>query len=259
MTPGDMNAGDMTPSGMTPSGMTPGRRDNGHRATVQSLINRQPVHLDSLRRICHAAVEALSASGSGINVMTADGTRGVCAASDPVSERIEELQFVLGEGPCIDAFTARRPVLAADLSEAAAHRWPVYAPAAADDGVCAVFAFPLQIGAARLGVLDIFRDRVGPLTPAELRMAFGIAEVTVETLLELQAKTPAHDGDGATLDVGHRAELFQAQGMVMVQLGVSIGEALVRMRAYAYAENRRLEDVARDIVNRRLRLDGNKE
>lgn len=237
--------------------MMPAGGEGERRALVRRLIDRQPGDLDTLRRICLAAVEALSASGSGISVMTADGTLGACATSDPVSERVEELQFTLGEGPCIDAFAARRPVLAADLSDLGPYRWPVYAPAARDDGVRAVFAFPLQVGAARLGVMDIFRDRVGPLTGTELRTAFTLVELTVETLLDMQESGVARGGDDTgVLDVGHRAQLFQAQGMVMMQLGVSIGEALVRMRAYAFAENRRLEDVARDIVERRLRWDG---
>jgi hypothetical protein len=228
-----------------------------HRALVRGLIEQQPNHLDLLQRVCRAAAAPLSACGAGISVMTADGTRGVAAASDPASERIEELQFTLGEGPCVDAFADRRPVLAANLSEAATYRWPVYAPAAQDGGVRAVFAFPLQIGAVRLGVMDIFRNRVGSLTDTELRTAFTFAEVTIETLLDMQENRQSRDGDA--VDVGRRAELFQAQGMVMIQLGVSIGEALVRLRAYAYAENRRLEDVARDVVNRRLRLDSDKE
>jgi hypothetical protein len=227
---------------------------------VRHLIGRQPPGLELLQRICLAVVEGLPAFGSGISVMTADGTRGVCAASDPASEGIEELQFVLGEGPCIDAFAERRPVLTADLSETANHRWPVYAAAAQKAGIRAVFAFPLQVGAARLGVMDIFRERTGALTTDQLRTALTFAAVTVEALLDMQQDGLTHDDSGTpALDVGRRAELFQAQGMVMMQLGVSISEALVRMRAHAYAENRRLDDVARDIVNRRLRLDENNE
>jgi len=212
-----------------------------------------------LHHVCRTAAQALSASGVGISVMTDDGTRGVCAASDPLSERIEELQFVVGEGPCIDAFTTRRPVLVADLGGSAMHRrWPGYAPAAVQDGVRAVFAFPLQVGASRLGILDVFRQQTGPLTATEFPLALTFADVTVEALLDRQRDaetddTTARAGQGA--DVGHRAELFQAQGMVMVQLGVSLAEALSRMRAHAYAQNRRLDDVARDIVARRLHLD----
>ncbi|GGN73262.1 GAF domain-containing protein [Actinoplanes lobatus] len=239
--------------------MTPSQDEDDGRALVRRFIDRQPADLDLLRRICRAVVEALPASGSGISVMTADGTLGVCAASDPASERVEELQFVLGEGPCVDAFGARRPVLMADLSDVPARRWPLYVPAVRDEGVRAVFAFPLQVGAARLGVLDVYRDRVGPLSGTELQMSFTFAAVVVEALLNVQQDGVLRDDGGAGLEVGHRAELFQAQGMVMMQLGVSIGEALVRMRAYAYAENRRLEDVARDVVERRLRWDEDKQ
>jgi AmiR/NasT family two-component response regulator len=52
----------------------------------------------------------------------------------------------------------------------------------------------------------------------------------------------------------HRAEVDQATGMLTVQLGVPAGEAFARLRAYAYSQDRRLADVAGDIVARRLRL-----
>lgn len=206
-----------------------------------------------LRRVCGAAVQTLSASGAGVAMMAGHGVRGVCAASDPSAERLGELQFTLGEGPCLDAYASRRPVLVPELTDSAMTRWPIYAPTAHDTGVRAVFAFPLQAGAARLGVLDVFRDHSGELKPEELRQALLLAEITVGALLDQHEqnddRVSAVDLDEA---IGGHAELFQAQGMVMVQLGVSIEEAIARMRAYAYVENRRLSEVARDIVARRL-------
>ncbi len=209
-----------------------------------------------LKRVCVTAARTLAASGAGISVISETGARGVYAASDPLTERIEELQFVLGEGPCWDAFATRRPVLIPDLDGESAARWPVYAPAAHNRGVRAVFSFPLQVGAVRLGVLDVFRDRVGLLDDDELVDAFTFADVTMTALLD-EHEDPATTklGDGLTEAVEHRAELFQAQGMVMVQLGVPIAEALVRMRAYAYVHGRRLDEVARDVLDRRLRFD----
>jgi hypothetical protein len=225
-------------------------------------VPRQPVAgtpdgvVGALRKLCGAAVGVLAASGAGVSVMAADGARGVAAASDPASARIEELQFVLGEGPCIDAFASRRPVLVPDLTDGAANRWPAYTPAAHDVGVRAVFAFPLQVGAARLGVLDVFRARAGPLTGNQLRQAFAFTDLAVRTLLDGQDHAnPGAAADGFDEAIEHSAELFQAQGMVMVQLGVSLAEALVRIRAHTYAENRRLNDVAHDIVARRLHFD----
>jgi hypothetical protein len=121
-------------------------------------------------------------------------------------------------------------------------------------GVRAVFAFPLQVGAARLGVLDVFRNRVGPLSRLELGRAFAYVERAVTALLDGQEQTtPGSDVLDEAFDNG--TQLFQAQGMVMIQLGVPLAEALVRLRAYAYAEGRPLSEVAADIVARRLHFD----
>ena len=229
-------------------------------AAIRDLIAVRPSQAhsttDYLQRVCQTAARTLSASGTGISVLTDDGMRGVCAASDPHSERIEELQFVFGEGPCIDAFDSRRPVLIPDLADQAAARWPMYGPAAHDKGVRAVFAFPLQTGAARLGVLDVFREHPGALSDDQLSDAMTFAELTMEALLDQHEATGnAGTGGGVADAVEYRAELFQAQGMVMVQIGGTISEAMARMRAYAYAEGRGLGDVARDVVARRLKFD----
>jgi GAF domain-containing protein/ANTAR domain-containing protein len=225
--------------------------------TIRSLIAAQSSRshgtADYLHRVCRTAAESLSASGTGISVLTEDGVRGVCAASDPDSARIEELQFVFGEGPCIDAFDSRRPVLITDLTDGAMSRWPLYAPAAHDSGVRAVFAFPLQVGAARLGVLDVFRERAGALSRDQFSDALAFADITVAALLDQQEATG--NADDLLDAVDHRAELFQAQGMVMVQIGGTINEAMARMRAFAFAEGRALGDVARDVVARRLIFD----
>ena len=207
-----------------------------------------------LRAICGTAARALSASGVGLSVMATDGTYSMATASDPATERIEELQFTYGEGPCVDAFASSRPVLVPDLAADAMCRWPIYAPAIHDAGVRAVFAFPLQIGAVRLGALDVFRVRTGSLSRTELGEAFTFADRAVTTLLDGQERA-TDDADGLDDALDNRIELFQAQGMVMVQLGVSLAEALTRIRAYAYAQDRRLTDVATDIVARRLHFD----
>ncbi|MEU7872454.1 GAF and ANTAR domain-containing protein [Dactylosporangium sp. NPDC049140] len=210
-----------------------------------------------LERICIDTTRALSASGAGVSVITGGGVHGMAVSSDADAARIEELQFTFGEGPCIDAFATGRPVLVSDLAALATNRWPVYTPAVHHLGVRAVFAFPLQVGAARLGVLDVFRDRPGPLSRAELGQAFLLAEQAVLALLDGQER--AGTRPQATPEWSEaferRAELFQAQGMVMVMLGISLADALMRIRAHAFATNRPLREVAEDIVARRLRFD----
>lgn len=102
-------------------------------------------------------------------------------------------------------------------------------------------------------VLDVFRTHPGPLSRDELGEAITLSDLAVTALLDGQDQ-----GDGERdIDGGieQGAVLWQAQGMVMVTLSVTITEALVRLRAHAYATDRRLSEVAADIVAGRLRLD----
>jgi hypothetical protein len=209
-----------------------------------------------LQRLCAAAVRALPASGVAVTLMAENGVRGLAAASGPHSADLEELQYTIGEGPSIEAYTSRRPVLAPEMSRDAMMRWPGYAPAAREQGVRAVFAFPLQVGAARLGVLGVYCQRPGSLAEGSLVQALSFAEVAVQTLLDGQAQAiRGHLDDGLDRALDSRVGLYQAQGMVMVDLRVSIGEAMARLRAHAYATGRPLHDVARDVVGGQLRLD----
>jgi GAF domain-containing protein len=227
---------------------------------AQQLIAEQPAVADRpgnvadrLRRICGAAATALSASGTGVSVMTGEGIWGFAVASDPASQQLEELQFTLGEGPCVDAMATSRPVLVPDL---ATSRWPMYARAVQEYGIRSVFAFPLRTGPASIGVLEVFRARAGRMTQEDVAQSLTFAEIARTTMLDGQDEAP--DGgtpDGFDESPGYHAEVFQAQGMVMVQLDVSLAEALLRMRAYAYAQGRPLADVARDVVARMLRFD----
>jgi hypothetical protein len=206
-----------------------------------------------IRRICELCVSELAVSGAGVSVMggrSADSSQALVHTTGSTSARLEDLQLTLGEGPSIEAYNSSGPVLIPDLT-VEHRRWPAFAPGAAGLGVAAVFSFPLQIGAARMGVLDLHRETPGPLTAFRLRKAFKLAESTVVALLDDVEFPPA-----ATLpwlgDV-HNG-VHQATGMVTVQLGVGIHEALLRIRAYAYAHQLSLNEVGRQIVARELHL-----
>ncbi|GLY30914.1 GAF domain-containing protein [Kineosporia sp. NBRC 101731] len=209
-----------------------------------------------LQCLCRAATRALPVTGAAISVMVAGGTQGLAAASDTRSELVEELQFTLGEGPCLDARSQGRPVLVPDLAGESGARWPAYTSAAMEHGVEAVFAFPMRIGAVRLGVLDMYRARPGVLPPD----AFDLAQVF--TGVALTGLLDAHEVMGAdrlAYEISqvsrYRVEVYHAQGMLQVQLGVGPESALLRLRAEAYLQGRRLGDVARDIVDRKLTLE----
>jgi ANTAR domain-containing protein/GAF domain-containing protein len=208
-------------------------------------------------RLCAVCVEVLPITGAGLSLITESGHVGTIAASSPVTARVDELQFTLGEGPCVEAFQLGGPVLEPDLAAATVARWPGFAPAAIGAGVRAAFAFPLQVGAFRIGALNLFRDSPGSLTADEIADALLLADVATRILLDLGAESAAGEVPAGLDDPAlWQAEVHQATGMIMAQLRVRVDEAFVRLRAHAYATNRPLGEVAADVVARRLRLDG---
>ena len=210
---------------------------------------------------CAAAVDAVEVSGAWLIAARGTGAGHLMRATDEVSELLAELELTLGEGPGRDAAAAGGPVLTSDLGDAGAvRRWPVFAPAACAAGAAAVFAFPLQVGAIRAGVMGLYREQPGSLSAFQLGDALVFADTATLLLLDAQGQAAGQAGAGSGPggqhpDLAlHRAEIDQATGMLTEQLGVGIAEAFIRLRAYAYVNDLRLTNVARDILARRLRL-----
>lgn len=147
-------------------------------------------------------------------------------------------------------------MLTPELDVGGATRWPVYASAASAQGVRAVFAFPLGMGDACLGALDVYRSHTGPLTPAAHAGAVSFAAYATETLLHGQAQAGPDQAPPGLDDVlSTRYEVYQAQGMLTVQLGVGLEEALLRLRAHAFAHGRNVVEVAREVLDGTLVLE----
>jgi hypothetical protein len=210
-------------------------------------------------RLVGACVEALDVTGAGIMLMVDDEHRGTFACSDAVIGVVEELQFTLGEGPCVDTYRSSEPVLEPNLPDPSVVRWPGFTGPAVNAGVQAIFGFPLLVGTQRIGALDLYLDYPGELRPDQVSDALILAGVAAHAILDAQAIAPegelAQEIEAVTAP---RAVVHQAAGMGMLQLSVSVAEALSRIRALAYAEGRSTDAVARDIVERRLRLDDDK-
>jgi hypothetical protein len=122
--------------------------------------------------------------------------------------------------------------------------------------VTAVFAFPLATHGVKVGVLTLYHDREGELTAMQNSDSLALSAVLAETILSMQEAAPvgsiAHGLDAA---VSYRAEVFQASGVLAVQLQVTPAVALLRIRAHAFANGLTASAVSREIVAGRLRLD----
>jgi hypothetical protein len=208
-------------------------------------------------RLCEDCAAAVPVTGVGLALMTESGHQGVIAATDGSARLMEDLQFALGEGPCVDASRSRMPVLIPDLARSAMSRWPGFVPAVLDAGIAAIFALPLHVGAIQLGILDLYRDVSGPLEDHQLAEALVYAEAAVVLLLDLQDQVSPDGGlhPQLRIPIEDRAVVHQATGAISVQASVSLTEALLLLRAHAYAADRAIIEVARDVMANALRLD----
>jgi hypothetical protein len=211
--------------------------------------------------VATAAAAALGVDGVAAGMGTGPAGVVLVWGRQETCTALEDAQFSLGQGPCADAVADGAPILVADLADAAA-RWPAFAPAATALGVSALFAFPLRIGAISVGVLLAHRVAAGPLSARQLADALALADAV--TVLLVDRATPEADGAAArsgapgpgwAAPATYRAEVHQATGMISVQLTVDLAEALVRLRAHAYAQDRLVAHVADDVVAGRLRFD----
>ena len=222
---------------------------------LAQLAGEQPEGLQTAR-LCRVSAEITRLTGAGIMLMDGDMPRGSVCTTDAVSALVEQLQYDLGEGPCVDAYESDRPVLEPDLADPAQPRWLAFAGPAVAAGARAVFGFPLRVGAVQLGALNLYRDRPGPLDHDQHADALVMADVAAQAVLLLQAAAPP-GMIAAELEAGAEFQyvVHQAAGMVAAQLDVTVRQALMRLRAHAFGNERPLTEVAKAVVTRRLRFD----
>jgi len=193
---------------------------------------------------------------TGAAVSTLGDVLGVqtVAATDRVAARMDEIQFDLGEGPCWDAFRLRRPVLLSDLRRDLGGAWPIFAEAAWTEGVCALFAFPLLVGPFDVGAVDLYSRRPRTLAADQAQKAATFADATARQILHDALESSRSGGDTYTEDNRpySRKIIHQATGMVLAQLGISAEDARLVIQAHAFANDRSMMEVARDVLERRI-------
>ncbi|MFF7447661.1 MULTISPECIES: ANTAR domain-containing protein [unclassified Streptomyces] len=219
------------------------------------------LRLGGAKDLAQAAAGALDAEGVALSLLV-----GPARVAEPVwchpetSARFEELQFTLGEGPGPDAVRTGVPIMTPDLDRVRAERWPALLPAARELGVHGVCCFPLGVGAIRIGVLTVLCDEKRRLSEQQYTDATALTAALTSAFLDGGPRA----GDGGGPGPGRvpeppsglrRAVVHQATGMISVQLGVSMEEAMLRLRAHAYSSERPLGEVSADVVARRLRFD----
>lgn len=211
--------------------------------------------------LCREAVRRLPVTGVTLTLAEGRTLTQPIASSDPLAHRLQILQFDLGEGPSLDVLQSGRLLQVRDLRRVGVPRWPAYSRAVLDLDVIGTTSFPLRVGAIRLGVLDVYHRTAGGLTEDDLKVALHFADAAVLVLLQLQDAPVADEGSSGWLDevldgsLRGPSEVHQATGMVSVQAGVSLAEALLLLRGHAFAHDLTLYEAAVLVIDRTLRFD----
>jgi hypothetical protein len=208
-------------------------------------------------RLARACVAALPVDGAGLSLHDRNGLRTPIGASDPAASRAERLQFTHGTGPCL---RAHDDGVAIGCDEAdIARNWPLFHfSLVTETPFRSVLAVPLLPPLAPLVVLDLYFREPHALPETDRK---DVEDVTIALTRAMVAATlgaPVQEGhrgwwDGP--DALRRARVWQATGMVNVALGLDAADALVTLKAHAFATGRVVDDVADDLVAGRLPLD----
>ena len=230
-----------------------------HEQLIAAIDGRRGV--DAADRLCEACVVLLDIDAAAISLVFDGANTGTLGSSGARARMYDELQFTLGEGPCLDSVLRRIPILIVDLGDPEEARWPAYRPAMLAHQIRGIYAIPVVVAGEFVGALDLFRALPGPLLAADLAGAVAAAELATVPLLDLldgdlqAAVTDPNSNAWAELNKLTRAELSQAIGMLVAQLEVEPALALILLRGHAYASGRSVTGIARDILDRRLKLE----
>ncbi|MFF7975382.1 GAF domain-containing protein [Streptomyces sp. NPDC007905] len=243
-------------------GMPPEARGRSRVGEVLAAAAREAVDPQRIPdALCAACVRLLPVNGASVSISGGRGVQMTWCASDRIAARLAELQYTVGDGPCQTALDQGAPVLAADLTAGRdPRRWPIFAHEAVALGVSAVFSLPLGVSGAAIGTLDLYCDRAGGLSEPDLRTALWVRDAVTYALMSIQQRLTeeAPEDEVASWVEASQAdhtEVYQAVGMVMVQLDTDPEQALDRLRARAFAEGRTVSQVAREVLARRLRFE----
>jgi len=215
-----------------------------------------------LELLCRNCVSAVAVDGGSIALVSSQGSRVGLGATDTMAAQLEEIQMTLGEGPYLDAASSLSPVQVhnfADPAAAGAERWPFLAKEAARLEVCAMFGFPVSLGDVPVGTVGLYRRNPGALSADQLGTTRTAVDDIAASLLdqdtwtEVASRAPMEQEAPVRLGTGTPV-VHQAAGMTMIQLDVTINEAMALLCSSAFTEGKALADLALEVVERRHRL-----
>ena len=207
--------------------------------------------IEFLHRLAERCVELLDCNEAGLLLADAAGVLRVMASSSERSDALDLLQTQNDEGPCFECFHTGKPVSSADLTSEA--RWPMFGPAAVDKGFYSVQALPMRARGNTVGALNLFRSEPGQIWDDDLPLGQAMADIAAVALLQERSLRESRGlVDQLQSALSSRVVIEQAKGVLAERGDLTMDAAFVRLRGYARANNRRLSEVAVELIDGRL-------
>jgi len=200
------------------------------------------------------SVEILDAEAASVMLADARGGLRLIASSQERMQLLELFEIQSAQGPCLDAFGSGQIVQASATDSLG--RWPVFATQASRAGFRAMCAVPLRARADTIGALNLYRLSDQQFSQAELEAAQALAQLaTIAVVYEWAMRERSELNEQLQAALRGRIVIEQAKGMLAEHLSTTVDDAFGLLTAYAHDHRRRLTDVARDVVDRRLHHD----
>jgi GAF domain-containing protein len=207
---------------------------------------------ETLTLVSQIAVDACGpALFAGITLLDHDGRPTTGVYTDAESPEIDAAQYRSGRGPCLDAWRTARAVRVDDLASCQAY--PEFAETAAAHGIASTLSVPLVAGQASVGALNLYAPEPGSFGDEEEAVVTDLAAPAAALLANSQAYWGAFElGQQLAQALESRPIIEQAKGILMATTpGLDAEEAFVLMRRASQRENRKLREIAQEIVDRR--------
>jgi len=207
-------------------------------------------------RLVRATAAVLPVDGVGLSVHRGPDLRTPLAASTETASLAEALQFTAGSGPCLLAAESRYPVFATE--ELLVRRWPAFHDLLVTrTPMRSVLALSLPEPLRGIACMDLFSTDPDGATTIDAFEARHVAALVSERLGSAGDWSPWPSSEEPlwirTPGARHRSRLWTAVGMVMSALQVPFPDGLALLRAHAYGTDRTADDLAADLVARRIR------
>ena len=204
--------------------------------------------VDLMHTLVEQSLDLLTADAAGLMLADQRGGLKVVASSTERTRLLELFQLQNDEGPCLDCYKTGRQILAPDLT-AHLERWPRFVPEAERQGFRSVHAIPLRLRSETIGAMNLFHTNPSALSVEDLKVAQSLADVATIGILQERAiqrsETLSEQLQGA---LNSRIIIEQAKGVLAEKGGLDMDAAFACLRAHARRSNRRLSDLARDVV-----------